>query len=698
MSNVASENLPLKSSPRFLKLNRRSLVYRYGLAVGLVLAPLLLTLVVRRLGITLNPTWPILICLLLTSWYAGRGPCLLAAFLFALTLDYFFTPPPLVLKLNMTEINRLLVLLILAWITSARSRAEEHLRRQAQQQQAVARLAERALVERNLNQLLNEAVEVVARTLGVDYGIIWETLPGSNKLTPRASAGWRTETTEDLVVESDPHSLAGRILSTGEPIILRNLGKEKQARLLRVLREQGIRSGLGAPIPLKQGAAQVLAAYSRTRYKFSQDDLHFVQACAFTLAEASERLRIEGEREDLLSRERQTRAAAEEASRLKDEFLSTVSHELRTPLNTILGWVSLLRGQGLSPERATRALETIEQSARTQAQIVNDILDVSRIITGRLRLDFAPVTLNNLLSSALESMRPTAEAKGVNLKLALPMPEENAVVMGDATRLQQVFWNLLSNAIRFTPLGGTVQMALKPTATHFEISVTDTGEGISATFLPYIFDRFRQADSSTTRRFGGLGLGLSIVRHLVELHGGSVSAASDGEGLGASFLVSLPLVPPEKAQQPVPNPIPAVDVIDPDGGAELNVDLSGLSVLVVDDDPDACELVALVLKRSGAQVETASSAAEAFALLNARRPDVIVSDIGMPEEDGLTFIRRVRAMAPERGGNTPAAALSGFTRSEDRLGAIQAGFHTHVSKPVHPTELLLVVAALAKRN
>lgn len=693
-SHKFSKQAPIPKPPsQVIKINRRSPAFRYGLALLLVIAPLLLTLLVRRTGLTLNPTWPILISLLLISWYAGRGPCLLAAFVFGLVLNLFLTPPILVLKVNMTEFNRIAVLLILAWIASSRSRAEENLRRQARQQQAVARLAEQALIERNFHALLNTAVEIVAQTLGVEYSMFWEKMAREERLLARAGVGWPAGIIGEATTEADAQSMGGHVLLTKDPIIVTDLRKETRFCSPPFFQQYKVISALLLTIPRGDFPIGVLAVYSTSRCKFSEEDVNFFQACVFILAEADERLRVEAEREELLERERQARTAAEEASRLKDEFLTTVSHELRTPLNTILGWVSLLRRGTFAPTELARTLEIIERSARSQAQIINDILDVSRIITGRLRLDFRPLELHNILQAAVDSMRPTAEAKGVSLTLKLSASE--ALINGDSTRLQQVVWNLLSNALRFTPQGGQIEVELLQQDTHYEIKVQDTGEGISPEFLPFVFDRFRQADSSSTRRYGGLGLGLSIVRQLVELHGGTVSAESAGIGSGATFRIVLPLLLPNETPEKQPT-VQAIETEIKELRAEARVDLTGLSVLVLDDDPEARRLVTFVLEQNGAQVKTAATAAEALAMIHLRKPDVIVSDIGLPEEDGYVFIRQLRAMEIERGGSIPAAALTAFTRSEDRIKAIQAGFQTHVAKPVHPEELLLVVASLAK--
>ena len=384
------------------------------------------------------------------------------------------------------------------------------------------------------------------------------------------------------------------------------------------------------------------------------------------------------------------------ANRLKDEFLATVSHELRTPLNAMLGWATLLRGKQLDAATQQRALETIERNARAQNQLIDDLLDVSRIITGKLRLDVRPVVLVSVLEVAIDSIRPAAEAKGIRLQSLLDPAA--GPISGDPDRLQQVFWNLLSNAVKFTPKGGRIQLRLERINSHVEITVSDTGQGISPEFLPYVFDRLQQADSTTTRTHGGLGLGLAIVRHLVELHGGHVQVASAGEGQGTTFLVNLPITifrPEATAQERVH---PAVSDTAPLLDAPR---LDGVKVLIVDDEADARALLATLLRQSGAVVTVVVSARQALATITqsslAQRPDILVSDIGMPEEDGYMLMRQVRALTPAQGGSIPAIALTAYARTEDRIKALAAGFQAHVPKPVEPAEFMAVVVNLSER-
>jgi len=399
----------------------------------------------------------------------------------------------------------------------------------------------------------------------------------------------------------------------------------------------------------------------------------------------------EQERARLLVLEQAARQQAEEANRMKDEFLATLSHELRTPLNAILGWVQVLRTGKLDEAAGARALETIERNSRAQAQLIADLLDVSRIITGKLRLDSKPVELHRIIDAALDSLRPAADAKGIQLSLSLaPLASP---VLGDSDRLQQVIWNLLSNAIKFTPRGGQVEIRLRETGASAVLQVNDSGIGIRPDFLPYVFDRFRQAESTLTRSHGGLGLGLSIVRHLVELHGGTVEVESAGEGQGASFAVRLPL----RAELAEGSPI---DLGQASSSRVWSLPdlLKDVRVLVVEDEADTRDLLVTALEQCGAQVAAFASVAEAIAELDRAVPDVLVSDIGVPYEDGYSLIRKVRERRAADGGNVPAAALTAYARAEDRLRALEAGFQTHLAKPVDPSEFVATVARLAGRR
>jgi len=402
--------------------------------------------------------------------------------------------------------------------------------------------------------------------------------------------------------------------------------------------------------------------------------------------EIAERLRAEAEREALLAREKVLRAEAEELSRLKDEFLATMSHELRTPLNAIFGWITLLRTRRLDEATQERALETIERNARAQKRLIEDLLDVSRIVTGKVALELVTVDPRRVMEAALETMHPAAQAKGLKI---VPLLESKAgMVRGDFARLQQIVCNLLSNAIKFTDSGGQVEVRLARHNGEIEISVADTGQGIKPEFLPLVFDRFRQEDGSISRRHGGLGLGLAIVRHLVELHAGTVDAQSAGEGKGARFIVRLPV----SESHLLPRVMEA-----PTGRIVTPAMLTGVRLLVVDDDPGARELISGMLEGFGAQVRVADSGQAALTLLFVHRPDVLIADLGMPGMDGYALIEQVRALGPDFGGLTPAIAVTAYASPQDRLQALRAGYQNHVTKPVEADELAIVIASLVGR-
>lgn len=408
-------------------------------------------------------------------------------------------------------------------------------------------------------------------------------------------------------------------------------------------------------------------------------------AIAINNAELYRRAQTEiAERRRAEESERAARTQAERASRMRDEFLATVSHELRTPLNSVLGWTQLLRRAPHDRETLDQALEAIERGARSQMRLIEDLLDMSRIISGKLRLEVQTVDLAPLIQAAIDTVQPAVAAKEIRIDRVL---DPQAVpVKGDPARLQQIFWNLLSNAVKFTAKGGKVQIHLQRVNSQVEICVSDTGRGIDPDFVPHVFDRFSQADSSTTRRHGGLGLGLAVVKHLVELHGGKVWASSPGEGQGATFTVHLPIAIVQQDAQGREHPVSPGSTEDD----SLEVKLTDVRILVVDDDPDACEMLRRVLQDSQAKVSTAHSAQEALNIFPDVQPQIIISDIGMPEMDGYELIRRLRS----HGKKIPAVAVTAFARSEDRIRALQAGYNLHVAKPLEPREIITVIAAL----
>jgi PAS domain S-box-containing protein len=403
------------------------------------------------------------------------------------------------------------------------------------------------------------------------------------------------------------------------------------------------------------------------------------------------RQRTERERQQLLAREQSLRTQAEAAGRMRDEFLATVSHELRTPLNAILGWATMLNKGNVEPSIASRGLESIERNAKAQAQLIEDLLDVSRIISGKVRLEIEPIILTDIIEEALDAVRPAAEAKSI--RLLVNIDPSTGLLRADPARLQQVIWNLLSNSIKFTAAGGEVIVTGRRTDSMAEISVSDTGEGISPKFLPYVFDRFQQADSSVTRKHGGLGLGLAITRHLVEMHGGTVKAQSEGEGRGATFTVRLP----------IPAVYTEISQTKDGGNSDRHSSrrgktqppaLQGIKILAVDDSSDTRELLTAVLEGCGATVATASSVREALDVFAAWKADVLVCDIGMPEQDGCTFISAIRQLPREKGGDIPAIALTGYVRVEDRARVLQAGYQMFVPKPIEASELCSMISNL----
>jgi signal transduction histidine kinase/DNA-binding response OmpR family regulator len=410
--------------------------------------------------------------------------------------------------------------------------------------------------------------------------------------------------------------------------------------------------------------------------------------------EIAERKQAEEERAQLLIREQSARAEAEQANRTKDEFLATLSHELRTPLSAILGWSHLVRTGKLDELQMTRAFETIERNARSQSQLIDDLLDVSRIITGKLQIELRPVNLSTVIESAIDAVRPAFESKDIQFETV--MDSQSYLVPGDANRLQQIFWNLFSNAVKFTPHGGRVRVEVERAEPHARVSVSDSGIGIKPDFLPYIFDRFRQADGSTTRVHGGLGLGLAIVKHLVQLHQGTVDVESKGTDEGAKFTVSLPL-----ASAAAVGDLDSATVLEregnglPVGFSEL---LDGLRILVVDDELDSRELITAILTRCGSEVRCSESAAEAIQAFREWKPDLLVSDIGMPNEDGYSLIQKVRKMRSKWAREIPAVALTAYATVEDRTRALDAGFQVHLAKPIEPEALVRSIASAAGRK
>ncbi len=485
---------------------------------------------------------------------------------------------------------------------------------------------------------------------------------------------------------TDAQTPAARTLRPGEPALLmadtrdrlEEVAEDESHRAL--LERLGLRSMMVVPIVSRERTLGVMSLLGTVSGRvFGRDDLDLAEELGRRAALAVDNARLYRASED-------ARAAAEKANRAKDEFLATLSHELRTPLTPILGWTVMLRSGTLDPTSIRRGLEVIERNVRAQTQLIGDLLDVSRIITGKLRLEVSPIAVVPVVEAGVEAVRPSAEAK--EIALGLELAAELPAIMGDPDRLQQVVWNLVSNAVKFTPQCGRIDVRLRKEGSCLSLSVTDDGKGIEPEFLPHVFERFRQADSTSTRAHGGLGLGLAIVRHLVELHGGSVQAESAGLGHGSTFTVRLPLTAPLEG---TPRPKPAAEPVDPD------VRLDGVRVMVVEDETDVRDFLRISLLQYGAEVTAFATTADALIAIEAERPDVLVSDIGMPGEDGYSFIRRVRALGPDRGGQVPAAALTAYVKGEDGQRVLSAGFQVHLPKPVQPADLASVVATLAGR-
>jgi PAS domain S-box-containing protein len=468
----------------------------------------------------------------------------------------------------------------------------------------------------------------------------------------------------------------------------------RDAEHLRILRELKLESAMIVAVRSEAGRSfgAITFIYADSGRRYSQDDLSFAEDFARRAGLAIENARALAEVEAARAREQAMREQAELASTAKDHFLATVSHELRTPLNVILGWSVVLRERGAPPD-VQRALGVIERNARAQARLIEDVLDVSRIISGKMALNLGAVNVGEALRSAVLGMRPAADAKDITLSIDEPGDEQGLTITADADRLQQIIWNLLANAVKFTPKGGSVVVFAERVGSEVRIHVSDTGEGIPEAALRFVFEPFRQVDSSTTRRHGGLGLGLSLVKQIAAAHGGTVEASSLGAGRGATFVVRLPARAATEAVRATPPGSRRVEVAPTP--ATL---LHGVSILVVDDELDARELVGEAFREAGAEVHLAASVTEAILLLDSERPSILVSDIGMPHEDGYALIRHVRALPAEQGGQIPALALTAYARASDAERVFDAGYQVHVSKPVDPLKLVDLVAGLAGRG
>jgi len=533
--------------------------------------------------------------------------------------------------------------------------------------------------ERSLPRLARLAVPVLGDLCAIDL------LHDDGALHRVASA--HVDSTKEALVNEIAHAVVPSAVHTRQPVLVSRVTEDDLNALalnpehLALVRQLAPKSWIIAPLIAHERVLGVLTlAITESTRRYGRADLSFATIVATHTAAVIENARLYREAET-------ARAGAEAANRAKDEFLSTLSHELRNPLNAVHGWATLIERGQLGEAQVRRAVQIIVRNVNAQIRLVDDLLDMARVVSGRMRLVVQPVDLRDLIEDALEAVRPAAEAKGIRLQPVLEAP--GLLVSGDPGRLQQIMWNLLENAVKFTPRDGRVQVQLQRVRSHVEIIVSDTGQGIAADVLPYVFDRLRQGEGGSARGHGGLGIGLGLVRHLVELHGGSVYAESAGEDQGATFVVKLPLMIAEMREQPIAHR---------DSPALESPSLAGARIVVVDDDPTAVELIREVFVQAGAEVIEGRTAKEAFQAVAQWRPDVLVSDIEMPGEDGYSLIRKVRALGPEQGGKTPAVALTAFGRPEDRIRSLRAGFHIHVSKPVDPAELIAIVASMIGRT
>jgi signal transduction histidine kinase/ActR/RegA family two-component response regulator len=564
-------------------------------------------------------------------------------------------------------------------------RQAESLRRRAGQMQRLAGASVTISSALSIDKLLQTVTDTAREVIGAHQAItlFMDPRPGQRTRKVQACASysekyadWRGQPLQlDAIADTIVfRSYTATRLSEAE------LLEHPDWEIVRRVRVPPIRGGmLAAPLTGRDGSRLgVIYLCDRGDAPFTADE----ESIAVQLAQMAS-----------ISIENSLFAEEREANRIKDEFLSTLSHELRTPLNAILGWTQILMMEEPTGD-VGHALEIIERNARAQTKLIEDLLDVSRITTGKLRLATSVVGIAPIVQAAADAVRPTAEARGVNLDVHLPATPLR--IVADPDRLQQVVWNLLSNAVKFTSAGGRVSVAVEQVATNLQIRVADTGQGIDPAFLPYVFDRFRQADSTSTRSHGGLGIGLTIVRHIVELHGGTVRADSAGEGRGSSFTVTLPITAASDVPDLPPPGKPGRSAADAQGQPQY-AGLAGTRVLVLDDSHDAREIIALILRRAGANVTTATTPQEARLLLPDARPDVIVSDIAMPDEDGYEFIQSVRMLPPEGGGAIPAIALTAYAREEDRLKSLNAGFQAHMAKPIEPGDLVDLVSQFSPR-
>ncbi|MEO5718225.1 MAG: ATP-binding protein [Chthoniobacterales bacterium] len=644
------------------------------------------------------------------AWFGGLGPGILVTALTALSAivsPHFSGSPGS--PHEMAFYFRLFVylaesVLISLFCGSVRKREEKMNAVLAHRESTTGSLEERARLTRleaeighlitqseTIEEVLQRCVQSLVRHVDAAFARIWTYNEAEEMLELQVSAGLYTHI-------DGPHGRVplgqfkiGLIASEKKPHLTNQVIGDPRVNNQEWARRQKMVAFAGYPLLVGDRLYGVLAMFAQ--HRLSDATLSALALVSQGIALSLQRREGDQERARLLGEAQMARDAAEMANRAKDEFIATVSHELRTPLNAILGWARLLETGDLTKDEIAEASNVIERNARAQSQLIEDLLDVSRIVSGKLRLDLRTIDLPEVVRAAVRIIEPTATAKSINVQCVLD--PRAGPISGDAERLQQIVWNLVSNAVKFTPKGGKVQVGLKRANSHVELTVSDNGMGIPTDFLPHIFERFTQAETSSTRSHTGLGLGLGITRHLIELQGGAIYAFSDGPGTGATFCVHLPiLILHERGE----NPEAVHPRVPSDNQIDLCAELAGVRIVAVDDDPDARKLLQTVLTRCHAEVTVVANAAEALAAVKALRPDVLLSDIEMPNESGYDLIRQVRALSLEEGGGTPAAALTAYARAADRTQALRAGFQMHVPKPVEPSELIAVIANLAARG